>query len=226
MSLKLIIGNKNYSSWSLRAWLFLTESQIPFEEIRIPLFTSQWQQITDYSPSARVPVLLDGDLAIWDTMAIYEHVLEQFPSAVGWPKDHKARAIARSISAEMHAGFLGIRDQLPQNIRARNPLTPSDLSTDTQKQIQRVQTMWTQCLETYGGPWLFGDFSIADVVYAPVALRFVTYQVSLEPAAQTFVETVQALPAIQQWAAASADEPEILAFIDELRPAQETELTL
>ncbi|MEM8805331.1 MAG: glutathione S-transferase N-terminal domain-containing protein, partial [Cyanobacteria bacterium P01_G01_bin.38] len=105
MSLKLIIGNKNYSSWSLRAWLFLTESQLPFEEIRIPLFTPQWQQITTYTPAARVPVLLDGDLAIWDTIAIYEYVLEQFPQAVGWPKDRRARAMARAIAAEMHAGF-------------------------------------------------------------------------------------------------------------------------
>ncbi|MEM9163436.1 MAG: glutathione S-transferase family protein [Cyanobacteria bacterium P01_F01_bin.4] len=226
MSLKLIIGNKNYSSWSLRAWLFLTESNISFEEIRIPLFTPQWQQITTYTPAARVPVLLDGDLAIWDTMAIYEYVLEQFPEAVGWPKDRKARAMARAISAEMHAGFFGIRDQLPQNIRARNPLTLDTLSSKTQKEIERVQSMWTECLETYGGPWLFGEFSIADVVYAPVALRFVAYQIKLASRAQPFIEAVQALPSIQRWAAESAAEPEVLAFIDELRPASETELTL
>ncbi|MEO1400915.1 MAG: glutathione S-transferase family protein [Cyanobacteria bacterium J06635_1] len=226
MSLKLIIGNKNYSSWSLRAWLFLTEGKIPFEEIRIPLFTPQWQQIAQYTPAARVPVLLDDDLAIWDTMAIYEYVLEQFPDAVGWPQDRKARAMARAIAAEMHAGFFGIRDQLPQNIRARNPLALEALSGDTQKQIARVQSMWAECLATYGGPWLFGEFSIADVVYAPVALRFVTYQTPLDSGAQSFIDAVQTLPSIQRWAVESAAEPEVLAFIDELRPASETELTL
>ncbi|ESA33474.1 glutathione s-transferase [Leptolyngbya sp. Heron Island J] len=220
MGFRLIIGNKNYSSWSLRAWLFLTASDLPFEEIRLPLFTDAWQQISQYSPAKRVPVLMDGDIAVWDTSAIYGYVRSQHPSAIGWPADLKAQATARSIAAEMHSGFLGIREQLPQNIRARIPVERTTLEPATQQEINRVEQMWTQAYETYGGPWLFGDFSLADVAYAPVALRFVTYQIHLLPAAQTFVNAVQALPSIQAWAQAAATEPEVISFIDQLHTAE------
>ncbi|MBT9316684.1 glutathione S-transferase family protein [Leptothoe spongobia] len=216
MSFKLIIGNKNYSSWSLRAWLFLMESGLPFEEVRLPLFTEIWQQIGQYSPAKRVPVLLDGDIAVWDSSAIYGYVRSRHPKAIGWPTDQCAEATARSIAAEMHSGFLGIREQLPQNIRARVPVIRSTLTPATQQEIDRVEQMWAQAYDTYGGPWLFGDFSLADVVYAPVALRFVTYQIQLVDQAQMFIDAVQALPAIQTWASASATEPEVLSFIDQL----------
>src|SRR5882724_5272840 len=120
MVLKLVIGNKNYSSWSLRVWLYLRESQIPFEEIRIPLYTSDWvQQIARYSPTKRVPVLIDGDLHVWDSIAIFAYLLERYPQAVGWPSEVAARAHARCITAEMHAGFLAVREELPLNVRAR-----------------------------------------------------------------------------------------------------------
>ena len=216
MDFRLIIGNKNYSSWSLRAWLFLTESGLAFEEVRLPLFTEAWQQISQYSPAKRVPVLMDGDIAVWDSSAIYGYVGAQHPEAVGWPTDQKAQATARSIAAEMHSGFLGIRGQLPQNIRARIPVERTTLGASTQQEISRVEQMWTQAYDTYGGPWLFGDFSLADVVYAPVALRFVTYQIQLVPTAQPFVEAVQTLPSIQEWAKAAAAEPEAISFIDQL----------
>ncbi|MEA5464397.1 glutathione S-transferase family protein [Leptothoe sp. PORK10 BA2] len=221
MSFKLVIGNKNYSSWSLRAWLFLTESGLPFEEIRLPLFTDAWQQISQYTPAKRVPVLLDGDIRVWDSSAIWGYVRSQHPSAVGWPSQPQAQATARSIAAEMHSGFLGIREQLPQNIRARIPLERSALAPATQQEIDRVEQMWTAAYGTYGGPWLFGDFSLADVAYAPVALRFVTYQIDLLPGAQPFVKAVQALASIQAWASAAAAESEVLDFIDQLHTPRE-----
>ncbi|NEZ62506.1 glutathione S-transferase family protein [Leptolyngbyaceae cyanobacterium CCMR0082] len=223
MGFRLIIGNKNYSSWSLRAWLFLTESGLAFEEVRLPLFTEAWQQISQYSPARRVPVLMDGAIAVWDSSAIYGYVRSQHPRAIGWPTDQKAQAIARSIAAEMHSGFFGIREQLPQNVRARVPVERANLQTSTQKEISRVEQMWTQAYDTYGGPWLFGDFSIADVVYAPVALRFVTYEIQLMPTARAFVDAVKALPSIQAWAKASAAESEAISFIDQLHIADDSE---
>ena len=126
---QLVIANRNYSSWSLRAWLFLTESRIPFEEIRVPLFTGDWKrEVARYSPAGRLPVLLDDDLAVWDSMAIMAHVRERHPEAVGWPRSAAARAQARSISAEMHSGFLAVRDELPQNLRVLRALDPNRLS--------------------------------------------------------------------------------------------------
>ncbi|MEM6255537.1 MAG: glutathione S-transferase family protein [Cyanobacteria bacterium P01_D01_bin.156] len=216
MGFKLIIGNKNYSSWSLRAWLFLRESGLSFEEVRLPLFTEAWQQISQYTPAQRVPVLLDGDVAIWDTSAIYGYVRSRHPQAIGWPSNQRAEATARSIAGEMHSGLFGIREQLPQNIRARTPVERTTLNPDTQQEIARVENMWSEAYQTYGGPWLFGEFSIADVVYAPVALRFVTYQIQITNAAQPFIAAVQGLPSIHTWATDSAAESEVISFIDEV----------
>jgi glutathione S-transferase len=215
--LTLVIGNKNYSSWSLRAWLFLQQSGLPFEEVVLPLGTPQWgQQISRYSPAGKVPVLLDGELAVWDTLAIFAHLQERFPMAVGWPAEAKARAVARSVSAEMHAGFLALRGELPQNIRARKARSRLQFSASCQQDIERIEQIWADGQRTYGGPWLFGDFSVADVMYAPVALRFVTYGITLSPAASSFVGAVQALPAIQRWAAAAAAETHTLDAIEQL----------
>ncbi|HEY9734813.1 MAG TPA: glutathione S-transferase family protein [Trichocoleus sp.] len=217
--LKLVIGNKNYSSWSLRAWLFLQESGLNFEEVKLPLSTRQWQQnIGRYTPAGKVPVLLDGSLSIWDTLAIFEYVLECYSTAIGWPTDGVARAIARSVSAEMHAGFLAVRAELPQNLRARKHWMRSQLSQDCQQQIQRIEQIWADYKSRYGhtGDWLFGSLSIADIMYAPVALRFVTYSIQIDPNAQWFVDAVQALPSVQQWVAAAAAEPEALSEIDQL----------
>ena len=217
--LTLVIGNKNYSSWSLRAWLFLKESGIDFEEIRIPLFTDQWQdEIDKYSPAGRVPVLVDGDLPVWDTQAIYAYVRELYPTAIGWPQEREARALARSVAAEMHAGFWGVRNHLPQNIRARRTLPPESLPAATLQEIERILFIWSDCKKRYGdsGPWLFGEFTIADVVYAPVALRFLTYDIPVSPAAKFFMDAVESLPSIQQWANDAATEVEVLEFVDNL----------
>lgn len=227
--LKLVIGNKNYSSWSLRAWLFLRQSDIPFQEIRIPMFTDTWkEQVARYSPAGRVPVLLDSDFAVWDSTAIIQYVQEKFPDAVGWPTRSKARARARSISAEMHSGFLAVRDELPQNIRARHPLKIQALSKRAQAQTARIISIWEDCRETFAqdGPWLFGNFSVADVMYTPVALRFVTYGIPLSDVAARYVETVENLPTVKEWIAAAEAEVESIDFVDRLVPASDSPLTL
>lgn len=225
---KLVIGNRNYSSWSLRAWLFLTESNIEFEEVRIPLFTESWQaQVSQYSPSGRVPVLIDGDVVVWDTTAIMDYLGREHPDAVGWPEPRAMYARARSLSAEMHSGFLAIRDELPQNIRARTPLALDRLSASCREQIARIDDAWSECRGSYGqsGEWLFGEFSIADVMFAPVALRFVTYSIGVSERAQEYVASVLRLPSVARWAEAAALEPETLPFVDDLVPRESTPLT-
>jgi glutathione S-transferase len=218
MALQLVIGNKNYSSWSLRAWLFLKESGLAFEEVKLSLFTEQWpQNIAQYTPAGRVPVLLDGEQVIWDSTAIMAHLQEQYPEAVGWPQALPARAYTRSIAAEMHSGFWPLREELPQNIRVRQSRDRDDFSSAAQKDIDRVETIWETGYQQYGGPWLGGEFSVADVMYAPVALRFVTYGIQLAPAAQQFVTAIQALPSIQEWAEDAQAESEVLPFIDNLK---------
>ena len=212
---ELVIGNKNYSSWSLRAWLHLRESGIDFKETRVPLFEGDWRQrLARYSPAGRVPVLVDQDLRIWDTMSIFEYLLEQEADAVGWPRDPAARARARSVTAEMHSGFLAVREYLPQNVRARDPIDPHTYSQDLQGQLARIQQIWATCYEDSGGPWLFGAFSLADVMYAPVALRFVTYDVALEGHSRDFVEAIQSLESVVEWVRDSAAESESIDFVD------------
>ena len=226
---KLVIANRNYSSWSLRAWLFLTESKIDFEETRIPLFTDTWPtEIARYSPTGRVPVLIDGDITVWDTTAIIDYVQKQNPTTVGWPGPAKAYAHARSVSAEMHSGFLAVRDELPQNIRARNKLELSQLSASCRNQIERIEELWSQCRNEYGsaGRWLFGELSIADIMFAPVALRFVTYSIPIGDKAQEYVDAVLGLDSIKQWTKAASEESESISFIDELVPAASSPLTL
>jgi len=219
VSLKLIIGNKNYSSWSLRAWLFLKQSQLEFEEIKLALFTEQWEtEIKRYTPAGKVPVLLDGDIAIWDSIAMMEYVRENFPNTVGWPSDRAARAHARSIAAEMHAGFMAVREELPQNLRVCQQRSLDDFSSIARAEIHRIETLWQDCFERYGGPWLCGDFSIADVMYVPVALRFVTYGIILNPVAQRFITAVRALEPVQLWCEDAAREEESLPFIDARMP--------
>ena len=225
---KLVIANRNYSSWSLRAWLHLVESKIDFEEIRIALFTKTWQEeIARYSPGGRVPVLLDDGITVWDSLAIMEYVREQCPDAVGWPEAAAARAHARSISAEMHSGFLAVRDELPQNLRVRREMDIGQLSAACRQQIRRIDEMWADCRRQYGGAgtWLFGDFSIADVMFAPVALRFVTYSISVSGLAREYVDAVGELASVQQWIEAAQAESESLSFIDELVPAKDSPLT-
>lgn len=213
MSLILIIGNKNYSSWSLRAWLTLKQSGLPFEEIRIPLDLPETpDRIRQYSPSARVPALRHHDLTIWDSLAICEYIAELVTDAPDrlWPADRAARAVARSVSAEMHSGFSDLRSQLPMDCRARRS---RPVSITVQQDIDRIFELWNSCRQQYGGrqhggDLLFGKFSIADAMFAPVTTRLISYGVPLPPDAQAYVDAVWALPAMQEWLDAAAAESE------------------
>jgi glutathione S-transferase len=226
---KLVIGNKNYSSWSLRAWLHLRESAIPFEEISIPLYRADSaERIARFSPAGRVPVLIEDDGAtVWDSLAIIEHVREHWSGAVGWPRDRAVAARARSITAEMHSGFLGLREELPFNVRARSPVTLDRLSEGARRQVERVLAIWGGCRTEHSrqGEWLFGRFTIADAVFAPVALRFVSYSIPAPAAAQSYVDAVTSLGSIREWMAAAEREPESLDFIDQRWPAGQTPLS-
>ena len=222
-TMKLVIGNKNYSSWSLRAWLYLTEAGVDFEEIRIPLFQGDWRErVLPFNPSGRLPALVDGDVQVWDSWAIIEHVRRSRDVAVAWPEDPVARGEALSVAAEMHAGFLGLRNELPMNVRASVPGRWAQLSEGTKRDVDRIRAIWRACLERYGGPFLFGRLCIADILYAPVASRFRTYGIELDRASQAFVKAIFGLPGMARWAEEARTEVEHLAFVDEL--ATETPL--
>src|SRR5262245_7528058 len=172
--LALVIGNKNYSSWSLRAWLVLAHAEIPFEEINVRLFVPGFKdEIAKYSPAGRVPVLLDDGLAIWDTLAIAEYLAERYPERKLWPTDTKRSARARSICAEMHSGFHALRSNMPVNITA--DLRGRGWNVAVQLDIERVCEIWRACRSEHGGPFLFGAYSVADAFFAPVVSRFITY---------------------------------------------------
>lgn len=219
--LTLVIGNKNYSSWSLRPWLFLKHVGVPFEEVRIPLNTPEThERLSQYSPSGRVPVLLDGSVTIWESLAICEYVAERFPQVQGWPTDHKERAVARSVAAEMHAGFSALRAELPMNCRARRSgVVPSSAA---QADIERVISLWRLCRQSFGqgGPWLFGTFTIADAMFAPVVLRFYTYGTKLPDIAREYLSTVNQHAAMQEWIEAAGNETEIIEEEERGNPVQ------
>lgn len=197
--LKLIIGNKNYSSWSMRPWVAMTAFNIPFEEVRIGLDQPDTTtRIAQYSLAGRVPVLVAGETTVWDSLAICEYLAEQFPDKGLWPQDVMARAIARSICAEMHSGFTGLRSAMWMNIRAK--FHGKGRTPEAQADIGRISEIWENCLSDFGPhQFLFGEFSIADAYFAPVVMRFRTYDVSLAPALQAYVERVTAHPAVAQW---------------------------
>ncbi|EAW35559.1 glutathione S-transferase family protein [Lyngbya sp. PCC 8106] len=208
--LTLVIGNKNYSSWSLRAWLTMKQAGLEFAEIRIPLSTPTfYQQVRQYSPSGQVPVLLDDDLTIWESLAICEYIADNFAPDL-WPKDRKAKAIARSVSHEMHANFFNLRSQMPMDCRGRFP--GEGMKPDVQADIDRVSTIWRECRQKYGenGDLLFGEFSIADAMFAPVVSRFITYGVKLGSVEQAYMDAIWSLPAINTWIDAAAVELEYL----------------
>lgn len=208
--LKLVIGNKNYSSWSMRAWVAMKAFGIPFEEIRIALDRpATTGAIAQYSPAGRVPVLLAGNHVVWDSLAICEYLAEQFPDKAMWPQDVAARAMARSLCAEMHAGFTGLRSAMPVNIRARLP--GLGRTADAQADIGRICEIWETCLSDFGHhEFLFGKFSIADAYFAPVVTRFQTYDVFLAPALQAYMERVVQYPAVAQWISEAHTEPEVI----------------
>jgi glutathione S-transferase len=201
MTLKLAIGNKNYSSWSMRPWLAMRATDIAFEEMLIPLYTgdADKQRILAVTGSGKVPALVDGDLTIWDSLAIMEYLAERFPEAGLWPADRAPRAHARSISAEMHSGFMALRNECGMNLH--RPVGAIALSDDARANIARVQQIWTECRARYGqsGPFLFGAFGAADAMFAPVVHRFRTYAIAVTPPVQAYMDTMMALPAFQQW---------------------------
>jgi len=205
----LVIGNKNYSSWSLRPWLAMKVLELPFEELRIPLYVAgSKEQILRYSPSGRVPCLIDGAVRVWESLAILEYLAETHSQL--WPAAPAARAAARSISAEMHAGFANLRQHMSMNVRKRHPgkgRTPEVL-----QEIARIVAMWSDCRARFGaaGPYLFGRFSAADSMYAPVVLRFRTYDVELPAQCRAYCDAMLALPAMREWIAAAEAETEVL----------------
>jgi glutathione S-transferase len=208
---RLVIGNKNYSSWSLRTWLLLSEAGIEFEEQRILMDTEEFKgQISRISPAGRVPVLVLDEQPVWDTLAIAETVAERWPDKRLWPDDPAARAHARSISAEMHSGFDALRAAMPMNCRAmgRKVTLPGTLTAD----IDRVIDIWTDCYQRYGenGGWLFGRFSIADAMYAPVVLRFRTYGINLPDSASKYPQRLLESESLQNWLLAAESETEVL----------------
>jgi glutathione S-transferase len=205
-TLKLVIGSKNLSSWSLRPWLLLKQIGLTFEEVLIPLRRPDSQaRLIAASPSGKVPILVLGDIQVWDSLAICEFLAEHDPSL--WPADSAARAMARSVSAEMHSGFSALRTFLPMDFTARfGP--PGKLLTPVRADVERVLAIWTDCRRRYGqgGPFLFGAFSIADAMFAPVCSRFTTYAISLDPVSAEYVERMMGLPAMQEWARDAAAE--------------------
>lgn len=206
--LKLVIGNKNYSSWSMRPWLALRGSGISFEEIFIPLYTGQADKdrILGFARSGKVPILIDGDVTVWDSLAIIEYVAERFPQAKLWPQDRSERAHARSISAEMHSGFLALRNECGMNLH--RPVGAIALSEDARANIERVQEIWTDCRERYGkrGPFLFGAFGAADAMFAPVVHRFRTYAIAVSLEVKNYMETMIDFSPFKEWSEAGLAE--------------------
>jgi glutathione S-transferase len=212
MALRLIIGNKNYSSWSLRPWIAMKVAGIAFEETVISLDAADFkQQIAKVSPAGKVPVLVDGDVYVWESLAILEYLAEKFPGAKLWPAETSARAHARVLAAEMHAGFASLRRHCPMNIS--RAVKRRELAPEVAADVRRIETMWTECRARFGtsGPFLFGAFSAADAMYAPVVSRFHTYGIQMNRAADAYMQAVMALPAWAEWAAAARQEAWVLA---------------
>jgi glutathione S-transferase len=201
-ALKLAIGNKNYSSWSMRPWLALRASDIPFVETLIPLYTdnpADKEQILSFSRAGKVPVLVDGETVVWDSLAIIEYIAECYPEKKLWPDEAAARAHARSVCAEMHSGFVPLRSECGMNLH--RPIRPVTLSADAKANVARIEEIWRECRARYGdsGPFLFGRFGAADAMYAPVVHRLRTYAIDVAPDTKAYMETMMALPAFQEW---------------------------
>ncbi len=208
MTLKLAIANKAYSSWSLRPWILLTHFEIPFEEIVIPMGRPETREtMLKYAPTGKCPSLHDGDVAVWESLAIIEYVAEQYPEKVIWPKDKVARAHARSLSSEMHASFLALRDACPTNFRRAPRAIP--LAEAVKADVARIEAAWAGARKAFGqaGPFLYGPFSAADAMFAPVVNRFDTYVVPVSPATRAYMDAVMALPAWKAWIAGGEAEP-------------------
>jgi len=214
MDFELFIGNKNYSSWSFRPWIALRHKNIPFRETLVPFdFENGNPDLAAFSPSMKVPVLKDGDLTVWDSLAILEYVAECFPDKGLWPQERAARAFARSISAEMHSGFGALRDACPMNMR--RPVETLGVSDAVKADVRRILSIWSECLATSGGPFLFGDFTVADAMYAPVVSRFATYSLSDDPVFARYHAAMAGTEAWLAWEAEALKETWIVA-VDEI----------
>jgi glutathione S-transferase len=215
MSLTLIIGNKNYSSWSLRPWIAMKVAGIPFAEKLFPLYEpGSREQVLHYSPTGKVPVLIDGDEHVWESLAILEHLAERFPDAGLWPSDRRARSHARVVANEMHGGFQALRKNCTMNLwlPVKTRPQPDEVLAD----MRRIEAMWADCRARFGqnaekpGPFLFGAFGAADAMYAPVVARFHTYGLPVAAGTRAYMDAVMALPAWQEWTAAALKEPWIM----------------
>ena len=216
MALTLIIGNKKYSSWSFRPWIAMTVAGIPFAERVIPFESEEFRrEVGGVSGTGKVPVLIDGDIRIWESLAILEYLAEKFPEASLWPKEVAARAHARVVANEMHAGFQAMRNHLPMNFARR--VIKRELTPDVVANVKRIEALWADCRARFGekaqpaGPFLFGAFSNADAMYAPVVGRFQTYDVDVGEGTRAYMKAMMALPAWQQWVAAGIKEPWLFA---------------
>ena len=212
---KLIVGSKAYSSWSFRPWLLLAHFKIPFEDVTIGLRTPETRdKILKYSPTGKVPCLIDGSIKVWDSLAIMEYVAECYPANAIWPKAKAARAHARAISAEMHSGFQNVRNELPCNFR-RAPAKRAP-SAEAQAEIERIEAIWAEARSKFGkaGPFLYGKFSAADAMYAPVVSRFHAYAIAVSPATRAYMDAMMALPAWAAWLHDGKDEIRIPMYED------------
>jgi glutathione S-transferase len=212
--LTIVLGNKNYSSWSMRPWLALKQTGAAFKEIVIPLDQPGTREsILRHSPSGKVPALIHDGRTVWESLAICEYLAELYPNAGLWPADRAARAHARAVASEMHGSFAALRQHLPMIVRRQYPAKP--LPADVQENVNRVQAIWQDCRKRFGeaasGPFLFGGFTNADAMFAPVVTRFHTYQVALTEGAAAYVKAVRDWPAMREWAEAARNEPWILA---------------
>ena len=211
MALQLFIGNKNYSSWSMRPWIAMKVAGIPFEETVISLNAPDFKpRLLAVSGTGKVPTLVDGDVKVWESLAILEYLAEKFPDSGLWPKDKAARAHARVVATEMHGGFIPLRKLLPMNLW--RPVMKRELTPDAAANVKRIEEMWADCRARYGksGPFLFGGFGAADAMYAPVVSRFHTYAVEVNAATRAYMDAVMALPAWREWHEAGVKEPWVL----------------
>ena len=227
MSLQLIIGNKNYSSWSMRAWVLMTQLRMRFEEVYVRLDLAPdsafRREVARHSPAGRVPVLVDEGFAVWDTLSIAEYLHDKFPQAGVWPRDSKARARARSIVAEMHSGFGALRSHCPMNIEASLPEVGARILAEQPAvgaDLTRIDAMWCDALTASGGPFLFGDFCAADAFYAPVAMRIRSYRLPMSPQAAAYVERLAAAPAVARWIADALAEADFIPEDEPYRTAR------
>jgi len=206
--MQLYIGNQNYSTWSLRAWLIFDNYNLNTDIIKLKLFTSDfYDTLAAVTPTAKVPTLVDGDVAVWDSLAILEYVNDAHLNGAAWPNSVADRAHARAISAEMHSGFFAVRNEMPMNCRAKRKLV---LSEDALKDIARIDAIWSAQMEQYPEEWLFGEWSIADAMFAPVALRVETYGIQLSEKASQYQQRVLNSPSIQKWLAEASLETDVV----------------